>query len=92
MCRAFRLITMNVCSVYKLTVCSFMMGCLSVGLLALAVSTDYWLLMHESYQGSGNLSNYRTQFRVWTGLWRFCMVDENMPKDVFCMAVNYDVS
>ncbi|GFR57560.1 hypothetical protein ElyMa_003459400 [Elysia marginata] len=79
MIRALERVTMNVCTVYKLTVCSFMMGCVSVGLLALAVSTDSWLLTREFFQtpGVGNQSDYKTWFRVWTGLWRFCMVDEN---------------
>ncbi|GFO08148.1 hypothetical protein PoB_003465300 [Plakobranchus ocellatus] len=89
---------MNVCNVYKLTVCSFMMGCVSVALLALAVSTDSWLLTREflltpGEDGSmGNATDYKTWLRVWTGLWRFCMMDENLPDEVYCMAVNYDVS
>ncbi|GFO38335.1 voltage-dependent calcium channel gamma subunit [Plakobranchus ocellatus] len=89
---------MNVCTVYKLTVSSSIMGCVSIGLLALAVSTDSWLLTREFYAtqavdaSMGNVTDSKTWLRVWTGLWRFCMVDENLPDDVYCMAVNYDVS
>lgn len=71
---------MNLCTVYNLTVLSFVLGAVSVGLFALAVSTDSWLLTRESLSFDKEFMENGTAkvmwIRVWTGLWRLCMVHE----------------
>ncbi|XP_005101013.1 voltage-dependent calcium channel gamma-5 subunit [Aplysia californica] len=92
--------SMNYCSVYKLTVLSFVLGAGAVALFALAVSTDSWLttkesLMIEPLEGEdappANATMHAFVLHFWTGLWRFCMLSETMPDHVKCMAVSYEV-
>lgn len=76
---------MGVCSVYKLTVSSFALGAVSVVLYALAISTDYWLITRESHmpdylvgvQLPPNVTIEPFWMRVWAGLWRFCVMNED---------------
>ncbi|BFZ17822.1 hypothetical protein BsWGS_20861 [Bradybaena similaris] len=85
---------MNLCTVYNLTVLSFVLGALSVGLFALAVSTDSWLLTRESLSFDKEFMENGTAkvmwIRVWTGLWRLCMVHEEVPDLITCMAISYE--
>ncbi|CAG5136340.1 unnamed protein product [Candidula unifasciata] len=83
------------CTVYKLTVLSFVLGAMSVGLFSLAVSTDSWLLTREALSIDpellGNATIGLIWIRVWTGLWRLCMVSEEVPDIISCMAISYEV-
>ncbi|CAG5125259.1 unnamed protein product [Candidula unifasciata] len=85
---------MNLCTVYNLTVLSFVLGAVSVGLFALAVSTDSWLLTRESLsspkEARTNVTAKVMWIRVWTGLWRLCMVHEEAPDFINCMAISYE--
>ncbi|KAH9518601.1 Voltage-dependent calcium channel gamma-5 subunit [Bulinus truncatus] len=86
---------MKLLTVYKLTVLSFVLGAVSVGLFALAVSTDAWLTTREKFS-TNMMQENQTQditywILVWTGLWRFCIMSEAQPDTVACMAVSYEV-
>lgn len=83
------------CTVYQLTVLSFVLGAMTVGLFSLAVSTDSWLITRESLSIDPELLGNATigvmWIRVWTGLWRLCMVSEEVPDIISCMAISYEV-
>ncbi|XP_059144734.1 voltage-dependent calcium channel gamma-5 subunit-like [Physella acuta] len=82
-------------TVYQLTVLSFVLGGTSVGLFSLAVSTDFWLTTREKmiipgYPDMPVNNTVPLWLKLWTGLWRFCLVAETTPDEVNCMGVSYE--
>ncbi|ESO83933.1 hypothetical protein LOTGIDRAFT_108597 [Lottia gigantea] len=76
------------CTIYRVTAFSFTLGAISLGLLALAVSTDAWLYMSTAIQISPEV---RRQFNITgniiihmrSGLWRVCTVNVANGKLIF---------
>lgn len=92
------------CSKFMLTCVAFGLGAVSLASIALAISTDYWLLLYEEVDSKKlvhideELSENMTLAKIpkffpvhsKIGLWRFCVIKEMIGQT--CVALDYSSS